>query len=814
MKLLNTLIWLCAASLSWSQTASIRGQVTEYGTEDPLPGVSIYLEGTQIGAISNTNGYYHIEGIPVGKYTLVASAIGYYVISKEVELAADQQLEVNFNMIESITTLAEVTVMTSGRSSLKDIPGSVSYLSPKALNKFSYTDINRTLRMVPGINLQEEDGFGLRPNIGLRGTSLERSSKITLMEDGVLMAPAPYTAPAAYYFPTVGRMQGVEVLKGSSQIKYGPYTTGGAINFISTQIPESFLARVYLTRGSYGTNNLHAYVGNTHKQVAYLLETFQYASDGFKVLDNSGPTGFDRKDYMAKVRYQTKDDARIFQSLTLKLGEVREISDETYLGLTDSDFALTPYRRYAASQKDRLTLSHRQIALIHLIRPSEQLEITTTAYRTDLFRNWYKLYKVTDDAGNEVSISDLLATPETYPEAYQILTGATSMRPDALWVKANNRTYFARGIQSNLSAQFTTGKVVHHFDLGLRLHQDQMDRFQWVDSYAMEEGVMKLTQAGQPGTESNRIEQATAFASYIQHRMDFGKWQLVPGLRYEHIQLSRMDYGKNDPTRTGINLNTRSNFVRALMPGLGLTYHLQQQIYLFAGIHKGFAPPGSKEGTRPEESVNYELGTRLRKKGLSSEAVVFVTDYDNLLGSDLAAAGGTGGTDLYNAGEVLTRGLELQLSYDFFSPNSMAAYRLPFTLIYTYTHSEFRNSFESDNDTWGIVSSGDEFPYLAHHQLTLLLALEHHKFDANISYRYTGPMRTTPGQGSTPESEKIDAYFVVDASINYLVHPYVKLFASCVNLTDEVYLVARRPAGLRPGLPRTLQVGIKANFLP
>jgi len=662
---------------AFSQSATIEGTIKQTDSTSTLSSVSVYLKNTQFGSITNGNGNYSIKNIPAGDYTLVASAIGYFTLNKEISIDTDETLKVDFTMVESISTLSEVTI-TGGNMGIRDIPGSVQYISPKELQKFSYTDVNRILRAVPGVNIQEEDGFGLFPSIGLRGTGVERNTKITVMEDGILIAPAPYAAPAAYYFPTMGRIQGVEIIKGSSQIKYGPYTTGGAINLISTQIPDEFSGKISLLGGSFGGRDLHAYVGNSQENFAYLVETFQYSSNGFKQIDSRGNRGFDRnsgfikQDYLAKFRVNTNSDARIYQSLTLKIGQSTGDIDETYLGLTQEDFDANPIRRYAGSQVDNIQTKQSQISLNYNIKFSDAFDVTTIAYRTTFSRNWYKLDKVKDSFGNKTKISAILDNPTEYNDAYNIITGTSSILNDALFVKANNRNYYSQGVQTKLHFSFETDKIEHNIDLGVRIHQDQIDRFQWNDEYAMDNGVMELTKAGIHGTESNRVETANAIASYLQYELKIGQFTATPGIRYEKISQKRLDYGKTDPDRIGTNLAERSNTVNVFIPGIGFDYRFTRYLSTFMGVHKGFAPPGSKENLKPEKSINYELGTRYAKNGLSGQAVLFFNDYSNLLGTDLEASGGDGTNEQFNAGAVKTKGLEFNVTYDLLSSKELS----------------------------------------------------------------------------------------------------------------------------------------------
>lgn len=700
-------------------------------------------------------------------------------------------------------------VIFGSKFAAKNRTGSSYYLSPEEIKKFNYTDINRTLRSVPGVNIYEEDGFGLRPNISLRGTSPERSSKITLMEDGVLIAPAPYSAPSAYYFPTIARMQAVEILKGSSQVQFGPYTTGGAINMVSTEVPDNFGIFLNSSYGSFQSGRIHTQLGDSRKNFGYAVEYLNYNSNGFKNLENGDNTGFDKNDLVAKFKVNTNPEAALGQEFEVKFQYSDETSNETYLGLTQEDFNADPFRRYAGSQNDQMNTEHFQVMGTHALKFNDQFRITTIGYYNDFSRNWYKVDYVTVD-GERQGIGNIFSDPTTFNAYIDLVTGATdSDGDDFLNARNNNRDYLSTGVQTKLDYHWSGENTYHDLEIGLRYHYDEEDRFQWIDDYAMVNGNMLLINEGIPGTNANRISSAKAFASYAMYKLKINQLTLTPGLRYENMTLERLDYGTNDVDRIGTDTSERKNKVDVFIPGIGFNYNFNA-FSIFGGVHKGFSPPSNQPGENPEESVNYELGSRFSFAGISGEFVGFYNDYGNLLGSDLAATGGTGSLDQFNAGEVRVQGIELLLNYNFLENNQNL--QLPFTFGYTLTDTEFLSSFGSGNDIWGEVNSGDEMPYIAKHQFNASLSLEHQNFEVNLSGRYNGAFRTMAGSGPIPANEKVDSNFIVDLGGRYRFNKHVALTTNIINLLDQKYAVARVPAGLRPGHPFGIYAGVELRY--
>ena len=780
-------------SLVFAQT-TISGVVTDINS-NPVADANIVLSNG-FGTTSDNDGSFAFTAtVPT---TATFSAIGF--ADKSVTVSGGSvsvELSNKPVALDAIDVLVDAASITSGMFLRSVRPSSV--VSESELRQFNHTDIHRVVSRIPGVYVQEEDGLGLRPNIGIRGTGLERMEKLNVMEDGIIIAPAPYASPAAYYSPTMGRMQGLEIRKGSTQIKHGPFTTGGSLNYISTAIPSSSLNSVDFMVGSFGKTVLHVKSGNTMGQWGYLFEVYNDMTDGFKELDGGGDSGYSKTDVMAKVRYTMS----VNHAVEMKYSMTDEISDETYLGLSDDDYAANPLRRYRASQLDEMDADHSQFVLSYAGKLSDNLTMAVSAYNNEFARNWYKLNKV--DGLN----LGLIADPAGNAAAFALMDAMDS-DADAYRIKANNREYLSSGVQAVLNWSIEN----HDIQAGLRIHADEMDRFQWEDRYQMVGGKLNMTTAATPGTDSNRIDSAEATSLYVEDRMTSGNFIVTGGLRYEEITVKREDWGKTDPTRAG-DASIKEDTFDVIVPGVSVEYALEDGTTLGYGIHKGFAPHGPggtkvvdgvTQEVKSEESWNHEWTVRTYEGLNGLELTFFMNKYDNLLGADTAATGGTGSNELYNGGAVDVSGLELYLRRMLMDNGSI---QLPIEIAYTKTNTEFRESFDG---FWGDVSRGDELPYIPETMVSVNLGVNMDKTSVNIGLKHNSAARTTAGSGRLDDANSTDALTLIDLGVKHSLQNNITLSMGIKNLLDKDAVVARRPYGARPTMPRSISVGVNYNF--
>ena len=707
----------------------------------------------------------------------------------------------------------------------EQVAGSAHYVSAEQIEQLGHNDIQRIVRQIPGVSVQIEDGYGLRPNISIRGVATERSGRITLLEDNVLISPAPYSAPSAYYFPTIGRMSAIEVLKGPAAITQGPYTIGGALNMISVPIPETAGGRVTLEAGEDSTYRLHAHYGaRTDAGFGYLVETHQWQSDGFQSIDRGGDTGLDVEDYTVKLSY-APDNAN--HRVELKLQYAEQDSDQTYLGLTDGHFRDDAFRRYGLSALDNIATQHEQVILRYEWDISDRMSFDATVYNNTHERSWFKTEGIDFDGSADaesfsrtswfdvvqaVNSGEALGGLDS-DQLQGILDGSIDTPAGSLQLRANDREYFSRGIQLGLDWDVLIGDWSHSIEVGLRIHEDEEDRLQRNSSYSQISGQLVRDDIGLLGNAGNRVQEAQALAIHIYDRIEIGNWTLTPGLRFEDIEQERTRWeirpgSTLDPaSRSADNLrDKRSNDTTVWLPGMGVIYSVSDELSVFAGIHKGFTAPSNAPGVDEEEAINYEIGVRFGDNNLRVEAAYFLSDYDNLLGECTASSGSDCEIgDAFNGDAVTVQGFEMLLGTNL---NPAGEIAIPLELAYTFIDSKFDTDI-GNTDFFGDVGKGDPIPYIPENQLNVSLGLVGSEWDIYLAANYVDEVCVRASCGAF---EKTDSTLSVDLSGSYNLNQATELFARVENLTGEEDILGRQPYGARPNKDTTASVGVRFTF--
>lgn len=686
----------------------------------------------------------------------------------------------------------EELLIIGSREDARRVAGSGSVIGQDQLRIEAATDINQLLKTVPGIYIREEDGAGLRPNIGIRGATSERSSKITLLEDGVMVAPAPYADPSAYYFPTATRQTAVEVLKGAPLLRYGPQTTGGVLNLVSTPIPERSSGALQISADERGSSDLHGWFGSDKDGFGWMVETVQRDGEGFKDIDRVGEeAGFEVEDYVAKLAWESQGDG-LKQRVYFKAQYSTETSNETYLGLTDADFKRDENRRYSMSSIDEMDNQHDGLQASYSVDLHENLTATVLAYRNNFHRDWFKL-----DGGS--AFVDAANNGDT--TAQGILDGTVDRA--GLRYKHNNRYYESEGVELNFSLQLQD----HQIAFGARSHADEVDRYQEVELHDQVSGVLQYQSSVLPGASDNRVGSAEALSLWLIDEWQLSeRLKLTGALRYEDVDTNEQRY--NTPNRTVLGARAR-NSAEEFLPGAAFTYDLSDQWQLLGGVHRGFSPlgAGAKKIDAPETSTNWEAGLRYAKHNWFLEGIAFYSDFSNKSENCSLASPCSNGetTGTYKTGAATISGLELQASTSF----ATRSFNIPFDVAYTWTDAQINR----DNAVTG-VRSGDLLKDVPEHLFSVRTGLEHSSgWNNYIVAKFIDEQcvsvscnRATGARSST------DALFVMDLISRYSVTEKLEAFLKFENLLDQQEIVSRDPDGARPNKPRTASLGLNYRF--
>ncbi len=711
----------------------------------------------------------------------------------------------------------DTVTVTGWGEGIPSLPGSATYIDGSTFRDKGQVNLANIAQLVPGVNIRDEDGYGNFPNLSIRGVDGTRSAKVTLMEDGILGAPSPYAAPSAYYTPKAGRMAGIEFIKGSSQVRFGPHTTGGVINFISTPLPTDNTNNGYLrlTYGSHNTNFMQVWAGMLEPlgdgQIATLVELHAQATEGYRTIDGSSSnTGYHLLEPMIKLGWQP--DRKRAHRFELKVGMTDLDADESYVGITEADLRVNPDRRYAASAFDNHVAEHLRTYLKWSAQPDAQTRVESTLYFNTFERTWNKLDGLTNVAP---STPTNLGQALMNPTAVGVLKGLSA---GSIENRSAYRDHESMGWQTEARLK-SKGTVEHEVTLGLRLHRDTATGTN--QSFVRASNQMGGFSNPVAGAVTSAGEaEAEAVSLYLEDAIRFGALTIRPGVRQEWI--SYANRGSSTPANNG------EGDTALTTGGVGATLDLTPKTSLFTGVFAGASPAnpsGFVSGAESERSLGSELGLRHSDKGLRWEIALFHTDFSRLIAPEVGISAG-GLSPSKNAGEAQAYGVEASVTYDHGRAKGWSI-GTPLSLSATFTHAEFKDLSSRLSNSAGLFAgaeNGSEIPYIPELKIGLSAGVETEKTAVTLDIGYNSATwgtgynerarLTDLGAVDAPSAidGRVAALATADLSFRYTIQAGFRFIGGVHNLTDEREIISRAPLGPRANAPRTFHLGIEARF--
>jgi Fe(3+) dicitrate transport protein len=702
---------------------------------------------------------------------------------------------------EVVPAIATSGTIIGGRQGIVDLGGSAAVVDSEELYTSHVFTTAEALRKVPGVVVRDEEGFGMRPNIGIRGLNPTRTTKTLLLEDGLFLSYAPYGDNASYFHPLMDKYSSVEVFKGTDMLRYGPQTIAGTINYVTPTPPKEpagFVAGTMGNRDYYnGQFNYGGWAGNFGGMVDYIHKEGQGARDN---------THHQVDDLSVKGIAQVSPDS----AFIAKFNYFTEDSQVTYSGITDAELANFGIR-YNPFKNDEFNTERYGLSLTNNWDVTDAISVTTSVYHNTFDRDWWRQASTTTDTQCGFTAArgaGLAVDPDT-----------CNQRQGRL------RSYEATGIQQTWSFENQVSNAVRNlFQAGWRYHVEDQERLQ-INTFAnnIKPGLGSVTGTGGTATALNPISlsennsrDTDALSFWASNTFEFDQFSVTPIARFESIDSSRTN------NMTGAR---GTDEIDKVIPGVSVGYDVNSRVKLFAGVHEGFAPPrvedvidnaGGSIDLGADSSINVEAGFKSEiVSGIVVDATYFRNDFDNLIAVGSIAGGNTpiaSGAALFEGFELYSRVDSGKLMRKDWSMYGSVAW----TYLWTAEQSTPFTAAVGAAVVAGSVA-GNRQPYAPEHLVTARVGYQEKDFDINLELVYVGEQFADFANNENPvgtsgQFGKLDAYTIFNFGVTYTYEPTnTDIFFTVKNLFDDDYIVDRT-RGILPGAPRLFHVGVKQDF--
>ena len=654
--------------------------------------------------------------------------------------------------------LPSINVIDRQEGEASSIPGAIDIISPEEMEMIQPASLQDALKTVPGVNARDEEGYGAIPNIGIRGLSPNRSTKVLILEDGAPIQPSLFLSNASYYSPPVERISSIEVLKGATGLRYGPNTIGGVINYQSKTPLKDGIVKGKLGSHGYRLLELEAGTSSEQKSMGGGINLITSEANGFR------NNGYRMNDILVKGGMAIGQS----QWLGLKLTRYENEINTSYVGLRPDEFIHTPTKNPAPD--DQFLSNRTSFDINHELEIDTSTKLKTLMYWSQLERNFWRR-DVASKTRQGTSFVDCGGT--------------------AYCVTGRNRNFDMLGIDSRLFTNYQAFGIQNESEIGVRLHSETMSNKTERSNAGPRARTGVIT-----GNENN---DAKAVALYLQNRFLFtDQFAVTPGVRVESYRQNR----KNEMNGVQGQANNTD-----LVPGIGATWQLAPELQLYSSVYKGFAPAmisaaisgdGVDQKLDAERSMNIEFGFRGQAQKWTYEGAAFRMDFSNQIVNQALS----GGISKTNGGQSLHQGAEGALGYAITSAWSVLANA-------TYIPvAEFKGG--------ALGPIGNRIPYTP--KLTGNLGLNYSKDGLksflnayHVSSQYADSANTVQ-ESNDGTKGLIPSFTTLNWSVVYSPKRDIKLFGVVRNLFDKKFISGRSPDGIFPGAERNFELGLAYQF--